>query len=209
MTRADFCQVYTVLFFQILGTAMVAGGLSTQKAAAWIQTNPWVMLVALFGSMGSLGLVYWKRYNHPTNLYMLGLFTTFEAVSLGALVSFLDQVVVLKAVIITTFVFLGLTLFTLQSQYDFSSLQTWLFWGLLVLLGTGFVQMFFPYSHMFELVYSVAGCVIFSGYVMYDTWMIQRRLSPDDWVLANVSLYLDIVNLFISILRLLNATSEE
>lgn len=82
----------------------------------------------------------------------------------------------------------------------------------MILVGVGFVQLFMPFNHMFEIAYSVGGCAIFSGYIMYDTWMIERRcvrargdthhrLSPDDWVLANVSLYLDVINLFISILR--------
>jgi FtsH-binding integral membrane protein len=34
--------------------------------------------------------------------------------------------------------------------------------------------------------------------------MIMNRLSPDEWVMAVVSLYLDVLNLFLTILRLLN-----
>lgn len=207
--RAMFLRkVYTVLLCQIVGTTVVAAGLSTSTASAWVQRNPWGMLLAMVGSIVSLGLVYWKRHRHPANLYMLGLFTTFEAASLGALVSFVNETVVLRALVVTVFVFLGLTLFTLQSEHDFSSLGVWLYWALLLLVGTGLVQMFFPYSHIFELGYSLVGCAVFSGYILYDTWLLQRRLSPDDWVLANVSLYLDVVNLFISVLRLLNATEE-
>ena len=128
---------------------------------------------------------------------------------LGIVMAALNESVILKAFILTTFIFLGLTLFTLQSSYDFSSLTTWLYWGLLLLVGTGLVQMFFPYNHAFEMGYSLAGCAVFSGYVMYDTWLLQRRLSPDDWVLANVSLYLDVVNVFISVSRLLNGSTQE
>lgn len=201
-------QVYSVLFCQILGSAVVATALNASVASAWIQSNAWIMLVALVGSFVSLGLVYWKRHTHPTNLVMLGLFTAFESLSLGALISFMDQSVVLKAFVVTTFVFLGLTLFTLQSEYDFSSMGAWLYWALLLLVGTGLVQMFFPYNHMFELAYSAGGCAVFSGYIVYDTWLLQRHLSPDDWVLANVSLYLDVVNLFLSILRLMNSSDE-
>jgi protein lifeguard len=39
---------------------------------------------------------------------------------------------------------------------------------------------------------------------LFDTYMIINRLSPDEWVIAVVSLYLDVLNLFLSILRLLN-----
>lgn len=202
-------QVYSVLFAQILGTFCIASVFTMERVNAWVLSNSWFLLLTFVGTLVSLGLVYWKRHAHPTNLMMLGLFTSLESISLGAIVSVVDQNVVLKAVIVTAFVFLGLTLYTLQSSYDFGSMATWLYWGLLILVGTGFVQMFFPYNHMFELAYSIAGCAIFSGYVMYDTWLLQRHLSPDDWVLANVSLYLDIVNLFISVLRLFNNSSNE
>jgi len=208
--RAMFVRkVYSVLFCQLLGTCLVAGIMNAYSMGEIIQRNPWVMFVLLAGSLGSLALVYWKRSSHPANLVSLGVFTAFEALMLGAVVCFVEKTVVLKAVILTTFVFLGLTLYTLQSKYDFSSLQSWLYWGLLILIGTGLVQMFFPYHHLFELAYATAGCAIFSGYIMYDTWLIQRRLSMDDWVLANISLYLDVVNLFISILRVMNASSDE
>ena len=208
--RAMFVRkVYTVLFCQILGSCIVAGGMNAFHAIEWIQSNVWFMILTIVGSFVSMGFLFWKRHEHPTNLFLLGLFTAVESIMLGIVMSALNESVILKAFILTTFIFLGLTLFTLQSSYDFSSLTTWLYWGLLLLVGTGFVQMFFPYNHAFEMGYSLAGCAVFSGYVMYDTWLLQRRLSPDDWVLANVSLYLDVVNVFISVSRLLNGSTQE
>ncbi|WFD32018.1 hypothetical protein MSPP1_003060 [Malassezia sp. CBS 17886] len=207
--RAMFIRkVYTILFLQILGTTVVAGAMTTANLSAWIQQHAWLIFIPMLGSFVSLGLVYWKRHAHPANLFMLGLFTAAEALTLGCLVTFMDQVAVLKALALTTFIFLGLTLFTFQTQYDLSSLGTYLYWGLLLLVGTGLLQMFFPYSHAFELGYSVAGCVVFSGYILYDTYLLQRQLSSEDWVLANVSLYLDVVNLFISLLRLMNSSDD-
>jgi FtsH-binding integral membrane protein len=38
---------------------------------------------------------------------------------------------------------------------------------------------------------SQGGCLLFSAYIVYDTHMLLRRLSVDDWVLACVSLYLE------------------
>ena len=48
------------------------------------------------------------------NLILLGVFTLLEAVTVGSVVSYFDQIIVLQALVITTFVFVGLTLFTLQ-----------------------------------------------------------------------------------------------
>ena len=50
---------------------------------------------------------------------------------------------------------------------------------------------------------AVGGAVIFSLYIVYDVWEISKRLSPDEYITAAISLYLDIVNLFLHILRIL------
>lgn len=115
-------------------------------------------------------------------------FTVFESFSLGLIVSYTSQVVVLQALVITVFTFLGLTLFTFQSKYDFSKMGPWLFGGLLFLVGAGFVQIFLPFSHVVDLAFAAGGCLIFSGYILYDTHMILKRLSPEEWVFAVLSL---------------------
>lgn len=208
--RAMFLRkVYGILAAQIVGTTAIAALMTTQGIAAWVQQNQWAFIVPLIGSLVTMGFLYWKRHSHPTNLLLLALFTVLESISLGTVVTYVDQKIVLQAMVITAVTFLGLTLFTLQSKWDFSSLGGWLFGGLMVLVGVGFVGIFLPYNQTFDLVMASVGCVIFSLYIVYDTWLIQRRLSAEEWVLANISLYLDIVNLFINILRILNNQSRD
>ena len=76
----------------------------------------WSFYVPLFGTLVVLGLLYWKRHSHPTNLGLLALFTLMEAFTLGVVTASFDDVIVLQALLITTGVFLGLTLFTMQSK---------------------------------------------------------------------------------------------
>ena len=57
-----------------------------------------------------------------------------------------------------------------------------LFGGLMVLVGVGFVGIFMPYNQTFDLIMAGAGCVIFSLYIVYDTWLIQRRSSSERWM---------------------------
>ena len=73
---------------------------------------------------------------------------------------------------------------------------------------TGMVGVFFPFGRTMDLVYAIGGTLLFSGYVVYDTYLINSRLSPDEYILGAISLYLDFLNLFISILRLLNNAQE-
>ncbi|TDL26082.1 UPF0005-domain-containing protein [Rickenella mellea] len=202
-------KIYTILFFQILATCIVGGTLSQSESAIfWVQTHIWSFYVPLFGTLVVLGLLYWKRHSHPLNLVLLSVFTVFEAFTLGVVMSFYDNVVILQALIITLGVFLGLTLFTMQSKYDFSGMGPWLFGGLVALLMTGLVGIFIPFSKTMDLLYAIGGCLLFSGYIVYDTFVITKRLSPDEFILGAISLYLDFINLFINILRLLNNVQD-
>jgi FtsH-binding integral membrane protein len=97
--------------------------------------------------------------------------------------------------LITLGIFLGLTLFTLQSKYDFSGMGPFLFGGLVALMMTGFVGMIFPFGKTFETIYAAGGALIFSGYIVYDTYEINKRMSPDEWIASSISLYLDFINL--------------
>ncbi|EIN11625.1 UPF0005-domain-containing protein [Punctularia strigosozonata HHB-11173 SS5] len=198
-------KVYTILFCQILATCIVSGGLSQSPSAIfWVQTHPWSFYVPLLGTIINLGFLYWKRHSHPLNFVLLSTFTAMEAFTLGVAVSFYDNVIVLQALLITLGVFLGLTLFTLQSKYDFSGMGPWLFGGLIALVMAGFVGVFLPFSKTTDLLFAIGGTLLFSGYVVYDTYIINARLSPDEFIMGAISLYLDFINLFLNILRLLN-----
>jgi hypothetical protein len=198
-------KVYTILFAQILATTIVGGVLSQSPSAVlWVQANPWSYYTPMFAVFVNLGLLYWKRHQHPLNLFLLSTFTLLEAFTLGILCAYVDNTIVIQALLITLGVFFGLTIFTFQSKYDFSGLGPWLFGGLIALFMTGIVGIFIPFSRTIDLLYAIGGTILFSGYIVYDTYLINSRLSPDEYIMAAISLYLDFINLFLSILRLLN-----
>jgi len=58
---------------------------------------------------------------------------------------------------------------------------------------TGIVGVFIPFSRTIDLVYAILGCLIFSGYIVYDTFLITKRLSPDEYIVGSLSLYLEYV----------------
>lgn len=69
----------------------------------------------------------------------------------------------------------------------------------------GFMSAFFPHSSTIELGYGVVTALIFSGYILVDTQLIMRHYHVEEEIAAAISLYLDIINLFLSILRILNS----
>jgi FtsH-binding integral membrane protein len=100
----------------------------------------------------------------------------------------------------------GLTVYTLRSKTDFSYLGAGLGAALWVLLLGGLLAMFVPGMH---LALAMGGAVLFSAYIVYDVHMIANRLSPDEYIHASISLYLDIVNLFLHLLRILSELQRD
>jgi len=153
----------------------------------------------------SLLAVYSKRLEHPTNLYLLGVFTFFESLSIGTLVSFFDKMLVIQAIILTAVIVIGLTIYTFQTKRDFSAMGAGLFSFLCVLIAGGILQMFVR-SPIMELGLALGGAFIFSMYLVYDTQQIMRKTSPEEYIDAAIQIYLDITRLFIEILRILEAS---
>uniref|UniRef100_A0A915IBB2 Uncharacterized protein n=1 Tax=Romanomermis culicivorax TaxID=13658 RepID=A0A915IBB2_ROMCU len=63
----------------------------------------------------------------------------------------------------------------------------------------------FLMNHILEFVLSLGGAVLFSLFIIYDVQMIMNNMAAEEYILATITLYLDIINLFLHILRLLSA----
>lgn len=212
---------------QLLITGLVSAlSFMSEGYKTWIQTHPamvWVSvrsppplppipnqlltnLPQLFGAMGMMGLTYWKRHSYPTNLLFLSGFTLLEAYTISVIVSFYKTSIVLNAVLLTGGIFIFLTAFACQSKYDFTSWMPYLFGALWGLVLFSFMYMFIPgYSSTAELIYGGVAALIFSGYILVDTQLVMRHHHVEEEIAAAISLYLDIINLFLAILRILNS----
>merc|ERR1719378_382310 len=144
----------------------------------------------------------------PWNLVLLFSFTAAMSYTIGMLTTSYAamglSMIVLEAFAITSLLFIALTVFTMVSKIDFSFLGLILPICLFTLIIWGFFAMFAFPSFMFSQVYALLGALIFSLYVLYDTWSITTYLSYDDYVLGAINLYLDFINLFLMILSCLS-----
>lgn len=201
-----FLKLTSCRTVQILLTAALSSVSFYSKGYRnWIQTNQWMLWLSLFGAIGFMLLTFWKRKSYPTNLIFLGAFTGLEAYAVSVITSFYESKIVLEALIFTLAIFVALTIFACQSKYDFTSWIPYLFGGLWVLIIFGFMSAFFPYNSKVELGYGIIAALIFSGYILVDTQLVMRHYHVEEEIAAAISLYLDIINLFLSILRILNS----
>ncbi|KAJ4386526.1 hypothetical protein N0V93_009423 [Gnomoniopsis smithogilvyi] len=199
-------KVYTILTVQLLVTGLVSAlSFVSEGYKAWIQDHPAMVFISMFGAIGMMLLTYWKRHSYPTNLLFLSGFTILEAYTISVVVSFYKTSIVLNAVLLTAGIFVFLTAFACQTKYDFTSWMPYLFGGLWGLILFGFMAAFFPYSSTGELIYGGLAALIFSGYILVDTQLVIRHHHVEEEIAAAISLYLDIINLFLAILRILNS----
>lgn len=197
-------KVYGILTVQLLMTTGVSAiCIKSEPTKLFLQNNPGVVHVCSFSTIFVLFALLFKRQQFPVNFYLLGLFTFLEAITIGTVVTYFAVDVVVRAALITLSVFCLLTSFTLQSKRDYSSWGAGLCSVLWILIFATLIQIFFPTEAM-DFGISIAGSVIFSLFIIYDTHMIMRRLSPEEYIFAAINLYLDIINLFLHILKMLS-----
>ncbi|XP_076807281.1 protein lifeguard 4-like isoform X2 [Clavelina lepadiformis] len=201
-------KVYTILTAQLLCTTLVCAlFIAVKPLKEFAQGNQFMLMLCFMASFGLIIALHVKKDKHPTNMYLLAAFTLVESYTVGTVVTFYKVEIVLQAFILTLSVFVCLTSYTLQSKRDYSSWAAGLFSGLWILIIAGFMGIFFQ-NDTFELVCASAGALLFCFFIIFDTHMLMRKLSPEDYMIASISLYLDVINLFLETLRILGKMNE-
>lgn len=72
----------------------------------------------------------------------------------------------------------------------------------------GFIQIFFRPGPVAQTIYSLLGALLFCGYIVFDVNLLATRLDVDDYIWGSVALYLDVINLFMYILRILGQNQD-
>jgi modulator of FtsH protease len=202
-------QVMGLLSFSLFFTA---GG----ALLGW-QLGPGAMILSIIGSVGSLIALYFARAKPGLNIGLFYAFSVFEGMALGLIIeSYLARgmgSVVTNAAVTTGGLVMLLGGYAWTTKRDLSGLGGYLTAGLLAVIVASVVGLFLQASG-FHLLLSAATAVLFSGFVLYDIQRLRYAESTDqaDAIWLAVSIYLDIFNLFLAILRifgLLGGSSDD
>ena len=147
----------------------------------------------------------------PTNYILLTIFTISFSYDVSYITSFYTANSVLFAVFLTFVMVVTLTLYAKYTTKDFT-IYGGVFYVLLNCLIFGSLLLIFIDVTIFVFIITVCSMICFSGYIIYDTQLIlgkrSREFSIDDYILAAMNLYLDIINLFLDILRLFGSRNN-
>jgi FtsH-binding integral membrane protein len=191
-------QVMGLLAFSLLFTA---GG-----AVLGRELGPGAILISIVGSIGTLIALFFTKSKPGLNLGLFYAFSVFEGMALGLIIeSYLARgmgTVVANAAATTGGLVMLLGAYAWTTKRDLSGLSGYLMAGLLAVIVASVVGIFLQ-APMFHLILSAATALLFSGFVLYDIQRLRyAEGTQSDAVMLAVSIYLDIFNLFLAILRL-------
>jgi len=204
-------KVYSILFCQLMvSIGIVCLFVLSKPVNEYVKRSVGLFWFAWVGALVLMIVIACcenVRRSFPTNFILLGLFTLFESFLLGVVSAHYQVDEVLMAMGIVAVVTLAITVFALQTKYDFTMMGGCLFVALIVLLCFGFLTIFF-HNKIVRLVYACLGALIFGLYLVFDTQLMmggnkKYSISPEEYIFAALNLYIDIVMLFLYILEII------
>uniref|UniRef100_A0A668ASS3 Zgc:110410 n=1 Tax=Myripristis murdjan TaxID=586833 RepID=A0A668ASS3_9TELE len=202
--RGFIRKVYLTLMIQLLVTVgIICAFLYWPALKEWTWTNYWVAVMVLIMALSCCDNL---RRQVPLNFIALG-FPAAYLFDISVCRCF-EAEAVLWAVGATALVSFALSLFAMQSKWDFTAAN-----GCMWVLGWTLISFALlcaiMRSQYIYIVYACLGTLVFSLYLVFDTQLIlggkHRRyaISPEEYVFAALSLYLDIISLFLLLLQLI------
>jgi FtsH-binding integral membrane protein len=196
-------RTYVLVFAGILVTmAGAAFGFTQPTIMAAVARHPFLSFLCAFAP---LMLAQTMRDRFPANIGLTLLFTFVEGVWLSPLLFVAERAtpgIIAQTGLLTGSTFAVLTAYAFLSRRDFSAWGGFLTVGLWVLIGTSLLMLFWP-NPAASLWIAGVGTLLFGALLVFDTWRLRNVYGPNDYVLAAVNIYLDLLNLFLFILRLL------
>ncbi|XP_016993699.3 protein lifeguard 1 isoform X1 [Drosophila takahashii] len=204
-------KVFGILMVQLLFTcAVMAIFVYHEPTKLFVQQNFVVVFVAMIVNIIVLIMIVCVesvRRKHPVNLICLAIFTFTMSVLLGATSSLMDSNIVLAAVAITTILVTALCIYAVQTKYDYTACGGLMITFVMIIVVLSVCSFWLP-EFVDSLPISCLCGAIGCFFLIYDMQTIvggnrAEQLDPEEYVFAALTLYVDIVRIFIYVLRIL------
>jgi FtsH-binding integral membrane protein len=197
---------------------MSLGLLVTAGVAFWVASTPealqvvignrmvfWGLVIAQFGLVIALSAAVNKLSAGVAGALFL-LYSALTGATMSVVLLAYTGTSVASAFAVTAGTFLAMSIYGTVTKRDLTSWSTFLFMGLIGIVIASVVNIFTK-SSMMQWVISAAAVVVFTGLTAYDTQRLRRMAAAGAGVAAlpvngALALYLDFINLFLSLLNL-------
>ena len=195
-------NTYLLLSATLLFSAATAG------VAIMVNMPPVNIFITIIGYFGLLFLAH-KFSDRASGILWVFALTGFMGLTLGGVINVYLKAIpngselVATSLLMTGVIFLSLSAFVVSTKKDFSFLGGFLFVGFISMFLLGLAAYFLNWSTV-SLAVSGGFVILSSGLILYETSNIVRG-GQTNYILATITLYVAIYNLFMSLLHLLSA----
>ena len=202
-------KVYTLMSIQLLVTAIFVV-IACNFLKEWINRDRSLMAGILIASIvgyfvTAIPLLCCKLGRVvPINYILLTLFTVCLSTMVGFIAAAYDGETVTAAAVCTLGVTIGITVYACTTKSDFT-----VFGPILFVLGFALIficPLFVMFNNKLRVFFAFLGVILFSFYLLFDTQLImggkRYEIGIDDYIMAAMILYLDIINIFLELLRI-------
>ena len=203
-------NTYVLLAISLLPTVLGAYlGVSTGLSRIF---SGWMgMIVMLAGAFGFIYAIE-KTKNSSKGVYVLLGFTFFMGLVMSSLIARVLGFRNGASLVMTAFggtagVFFVMATLATTIKRDLSGMSKWLFWGAVVLMLGSIINVFVG-STMGMAAISTLAIGIFSAYMLYDIKQVIDG-GETNYISATLAIYLDLINIFQSLLSLLGIFGGE
>ena len=197
--------------YQLLSATLLFSGLMAYLSMA-LNLPHFGLLITLVGYFGLLFLTH-KLRNSAMGIVAVFALTGFMGLTLGPIIGAYTSAfsngaeLVAMAMTGTGIIFLSLSFYAITSGKDFSFMSGFLTAGIIVAFLGGLGAYFFAIPAL-SLAVSAAFILLMSGLILFETSNIIHG-GETNYILATVTLFVSIYNLFLSLLQLLGVFSGE
>lgn len=195
--------------FLTLSSGLIGAFFTVQNGAATMSGLGWLVMLAPLGFVFALSAGI-NRMKASTAQLVFWLYAAINGLALTPIVAMYTGESVARVFFITAATFGGMSLYGYTTKRDLSGMGSFMMMGLFGIIIAGIVNIFMQ-SSMMSFAISAIAVVVFVGLTAYDTQKIRDMYVENEAdssqakraIMGALALYLDFINLFIHLLRLM------
>ena len=207
-------RVYNYMFLAIVISGLVSYFVGTSPDLLQFFFTGWIKWVVMFAPLAAvIGIGFALAANPPKELalLMLGGFSAVMGLSFAVIFAVFTMGSIVMAFMGAAVLFGTMSLYGYFTRRDLTSIGQFLFIGLIAIVIASVVNVFVGSSVM-TMVISAIAVIVFTGLTAYDTQKIREMVSEETSgsveVMGALTLYLDFINIFLSLLQLFGGKKD-
>jgi FtsH-binding integral membrane protein len=207
-------RVYNNMVLAVVTSMVVSYLVSSDTALmAFLFTGivKWIVIFAPLAAIFAIGYVLGNNPSKPTAQLCLHGFAAIMGLSFATIFAIYTAASIASAFFGAAILFATMSVYGYFTKQSLDSLGKYLIVALIAIIITSIVNIFIG-SSLLQTIISAAAVVIFLGLTAYDTQKIREQLIESDGpaieVMGALTLYLDFINLFLSLLHLFGDRKE-